>query len=228
LIISKSREIGFGNSARVYEAQISLEINHPPPRVDEPKFPSVLTVIAKVGTGEIGTEFLENEAKMYHSFPEHFLHEYTGYQLIKPCHIPRRLSQLVPHFYGYYKPVDEKIQGGKELRAPIILMEDCGSQIDPKLLTQYQKAEIYAMFQRFHNSRMMHYSINLRNILAQPGPIFPSQYFASSPRYARSMSTPSFRIIDFGRTRQVDPTEDGVGFAERSRLCEVLEMNPPV
>ncbi|KAF8506169.1 hypothetical protein BU17DRAFT_57847, partial [Hysterangium stoloniferum] len=75
---------------------------------------------------------LQNEAKMYHSFPEHFKHEYMGYQLVKPCHILQKLYQLVPHFYGYYE-LDDRT------RTLLLMMEDCGSPIDSSSLTQYQK-----------------------------------------------------------------------------------------
>jgi len=146
LVISKSRQIGSGLSARVYEAQIGLEIEEDIPeehrRPGVPpikKFPPKLLVVAKVGTSTQGAEQLLNEARMFNTFPPHFSREYTGFQLVKPSHFARRLSQIVPHYYGFYQPVDAEIVGQDQKRAPIILMEDCGAPVDPDALTQYQK-----------------------------------------------------------------------------------------
>ncbi|KAF8508592.1 hypothetical protein BU17DRAFT_56679, partial [Hysterangium stoloniferum] len=157
-------------------------------------------------------------------FPEHFKHEYTGYQLVKPCHIPQKLYQLVPHFYGYYEPEDRK-------RAPLMMMEDCGSPIESSSLTQYQKAEIMVMFQRFHDAGFLHRSIARRNILAQPGPPNKDMMLATCPLWARSPNKPSFRIVDFGRTINLNEENTGKDthtYDEQQELSRVLQMHMPI
>ncbi|GJJ16128.1 hypothetical protein Clacol_010408 [Clathrus columnatus] len=98
LILSKSRTI-HGSRLEYYEAQISLQGRG---------YPSRLRVTAKL-TDRHRPERLENEATMYNLFPDYFSREYTGVQLVQPSVIPRRLSKVVPSFYGYYEHVPEEV-----------------------------------------------------------------------------------------------------------------------
>ena len=53
------------------------------------------------------------------------------------------------------------------------------------------------MYLRFHSQGYLHHSTYIRNIVMQPGPL------TRHPQ-ERSLSTPSFRLIDFGRSINVD------------------------
>lgn len=55
------------------------------------------------------------------------------------------------------------------------------------------RTDCYALLMRLHFAEYLHGSFFERNIVVQPGPL-------TKPPYARSMETPSFRLIDFGRT----------------------------
>ncbi|KAG6911422.1 hypothetical protein DXG01_016519 [Tephrocybe rancida] len=81
--------------------------------------------------------------------------------------------------------------------SPILLLEDCGSVVDPDELTHDQKNEALSLIYRFHYAGWAHGSVYARNILVQPGPI------SASPS-ERSKDIPSFRLIDFGRSYRCD------------------------
>ena len=55
--------------------------------------------------------------------------------------------------------------------------------------------EIRSLFAHLHFANFLHNSAYSRNILVQPGPL-------TRPPRERSLMTPSFRIIDFGRTEK--------------------------
>ena len=59
------------------------------------------------------------------------------------------------------------------------------------------REEICSLFLHLHNSDFLHNSPYVRNILIQPGPL-------TRPPNERSIVTPSFRIIDFGRTERYE------------------------
>jgi len=67
---------------------------------------------------------------------------------------------------------------------------------DPAHCMLYRE-EVYSLFLHLHNSDFLHNSPYVRNILIQPGPL-------TRPPNERSIVTPSFRIIDFGRTERYD------------------------
>lgn len=153
LILSKSRLIAVGSFYNAFEGQISL---------DNPGLPSRLRVSVKMCREPSHSGYMENEGTMYNLFPETFFREYTGVQLVTPSEFPRRLSQVTPLFYGYYKYVEEEkdsddptseddtpgsdagnnaSQKAKDpIPSSIILTEHCGPPIDPDRLTQYQKS----------------------------------------------------------------------------------------
>jgi len=89
--------------------------------------------------------------------------------------------------------------------SPILLLEDCGREIDPNDLTLDQKHEALSFIYRFHHIGWVHGSVYVRNILMQPGPL-------DVPPAERSKKTPSFRLIDFGRSHHYDDTEIGNAF----------------
>ena len=59
------------------------------------------------------------------------------------------------------------------------------------------RSQLHAMFTVFHTIGFLHGSVYPRNILIQPGPL-------TIPPSKRSLASPSFRIIDFGRSESKD------------------------
>ena len=59
------------------------------------------------------------------------------------------------------------------------------------------RTECYSLYLRFHSEGYLHQSTYIRNIVMQPGPL------TRHPQ-ERSNSTPSFRLIDFGRSTNVE------------------------
>lgn len=57
--------------------------------------------------------------------------------------------------------------------------------------------EVYSLFLHLHNADFVHNSPFVRNILVQPGPL-------TRPPSQRSIKTPSFRLIDFGRVERLE------------------------
>jgi hypothetical protein len=61
---------------------------------------------------------------------------------------------------------------------------------------------IGTLLKRLHEAKFVQGSMHRHNVLIQPGPL-------SVPRANRSLDTPSFRIIDFGRGWNFNDTEMG-------------------
>ncbi|SJL08766.1 uncharacterized protein ARMOST_12136 [Armillaria ostoyae] len=80
----------------------------------------------------------------------------------------------------------------KEVRSPILLLEECGTPIEPEQFSEDERSECFSLVLRLHHADFVQNSLYTRNILRQPGPLTvrPSE---------RSLEMPSFRIIDFGR-----------------------------
>ncbi|KIY43521.1 hypothetical protein FISHEDRAFT_30209, partial [Fistulina hepatica ATCC 64428] len=137
---------------------------------------------------------LSREGRVYHSMPLDLMEDWTGFHFLEetlydgdgivPVHA------VIPRFYGYYVP-DENAARSVRL-SPILMIEDCGEPIRTELLTHHQRQIIYSFCARLHRAGVIHRSFRSRNILWQPGPL-------SVEPSKRSMSTPSFRIVDFGR-----------------------------
>jgi hypothetical protein len=66
------------------------------------------------------------------------------------------------------------------------------SQIWVCLNILHLRSECYSLLLRLHHADFLQQSLYKRNILMQPGPL-------TKPLSQRSIKTPSFRIIDFGR-----------------------------
>ena len=113
---------------------------------------------------------------------------------------------IAPKFYGSYVPEDDTQSG----LSPILLLEDCGMPIETSTLCADDRfvshlglqmfpegiillrTQLHAMFAIFHHAGFLQGSVYPRNILIQPGPL-------TIPPSKRSLASPSFRIIDFGR-----------------------------
>ena len=73
------------------------------------------------------------------------------------------------------------------------------------------RTQLHAMFNIFHEAGFLQGSVYPRNILIQPGPL-------TYPCSKRSLASPSFRIIDFGRAEyENDFIRDAIGVAPWGR-----------
>jgi len=113
--------------------------------------------------------------------------------MVPPLSWPVPAGPVVPKFYGYYLPTGVE----RHRLSPILLMEECGTPVDPNKLTLEQKTECHSLYLRFHTEGYLHQSTYIRNVVVQPGPL------TRHPQ-ERSLSTPSFRLIDFGRSINVE------------------------
>ncbi|TBU57919.1 hypothetical protein BD310DRAFT_820528 [Dichomitus squalens] len=118
------------------------------------------------------------------------------------------VAPVVPKFYGYYlllKPDgtiyfdthDECDEDGTcEVAWPpaMLLIEDCGSPIQPALFSDAQRWECHRLLESLHAAGfiMRQPAMTTDKMLAQPG-------LLTAPRAERSLATPSFRLVDFGR-----------------------------
>lgn len=89
---------------------------------------------------EAHSQHLENEAKVYQSFPIHMFEHWNGYNVIAPIREPVPVGAVVPQFYGFYVPDEdnEPIKNGKFM-SPILLLEHCGVSVNPEDLTMDQR-----------------------------------------------------------------------------------------
>jgi hypothetical protein len=63
-------------------------------------------------------------------FPAHILTHWKGRGVIPPLQDSTPMGALVPQFYGFYVPE----QQNEEYQSPIMLLEDCGSPVNPEKL----------------------------------------------------------------------------------------------
>ena len=155
---------------------------------------------------------LKWEAKIYQKFPEHFFQNWSGYNLVPQLCNPVPVNAIVPQFYGYYVPEWDETDTvadddytdhdaypyGKSYQSPILLLEHCGTQLDPTALSEDEREECASLVLRFNHAGWLHESVAERNMLMQKVP--------ASATTAQCMSTPrrelSFRLIDFGWSRE--------------------------
>ncbi|EIW75231.1 hypothetical protein CONPUDRAFT_112503, partial [Coniophora puteana RWD-64-598 SS2] len=196
LDFSTAKHTGTGHHSRVYSVQLSLAKGVQIRASDgDDSDPSTVRVAAKMAIDKSSARtLLTNEAKMYHRFPSSLSESWMGYNLVPPMLEPVPASAVIPQFYGYYVPawrgcteIDDKAK-----ESPILLMEDCGSPVSKRDLSEDETKEIFSMFLRLHLAEFIHLSAYQRNIVFQPGPL-------TIPPHLRSKGTPSFRVIDFGR-----------------------------
>ncbi|CAK5276273.1 unnamed protein product [Mycena citricolor] len=183
LYLTRSSRVGCGHHSNVYHAVFQFDS-------------TAVRVVAKVSVARTEARgFLDHEACLYASpasFPESLSDAYSGYALVPGIKYPVPVGAVVPKFYGFYVPetgysVDDATQP-----SPIMLLEDCGTPIEPQSLSHDEKAECFSLFLRLHMSGILQRSPFRKNILVQPGPL-------TLPPAERSLTTPSFRVIDFGR-----------------------------
>ncbi len=154
LHLSLSWKLGSGNHSDVYLIPMKL--------------PSPLSACIPTGEVAIACKMahtrsccswglLESEVKIYSSFPDHVFEEQNGYNLITPrFKDPIPVGPIASKFYGYYKPIYDLEYYAEEERvlddeskdrmktfikglSPILLMEYCGEQINPRKMPDYNR-----------------------------------------------------------------------------------------
>ncbi|KAJ6465964.1 hypothetical protein C8R47DRAFT_46337 [Mycena vitilis] len=191
LYLTRQSRIGCGHHSNVYRASFSL-----PPPLDA----GHMAVVAKLAVPrKEAREFLRHEATTYDSFPAHLSQEFCGYALVPGIKYPVPVGAVVPKFFGYYIPEHPGYDAGNIAEpSPILLLEECGTPVDPQTLSHDNKAECFSLFLRLHVSGFLQKSPFKKNILVQPGPL-------TAPPQERSLQSPSFRVIDFGRALRRPP-----------------------
>ncbi|KIK65213.1 hypothetical protein GYMLUDRAFT_83088 [Collybiopsis luxurians FD-317 M1] len=98
--------------------------------------------------------------------------------------------------------------------SPLLLVEECGQDIEPSDFSPDERNECFAILLRLHHANFVHNSFYVRNFLKQPGPL-------TKPFRERSLDSPSFRLIDFGRTTIWEDKRAGalenISYARRSK-----------
>jgi hypothetical protein len=148
LNLARAPLLGTGHHSLVHRASLRLP---PPLAANSPT--GEVTVAAKVAFQEWSArELLDNEAKIYDAFPEHLMENWCGLNLVAPIKEPVPVGAVVPRFYGYYLPVKEDDDNVKEKsesddvrsndqnRSPILLLEECGSPIEPGSFSQDERS----------------------------------------------------------------------------------------
>ncbi|KAF7295348.1 hypothetical protein MIND_01074200 [Mycena indigotica] len=155
---------------------------------------AVVNVCAKLSLE--GDDHLAREAKVYQALPAHLSEHWSGYNIVRPSREPVPVGAVVPQFYGYYVPAKKQ----ERYLSPIMLVEECGKQVDPNVLTADQKKEAWSLYYRFMDADWLHQSVYDRNILTQTGPMSVPQ------GWMREFGSEcSFRLIDFGRSVYIGP-----------------------
>jgi len=131
LSLNPEEVIGVGHHSNVYRATLTL------PKGLSARTPNgKVTIVAKTAFPRSEhRNLLHNEAKIFNSFPRHLSEEWCGYNVITPLSWPVPVGPVVPKFYGYYMPTGEN----KDVLSPILLMEECGTPVDPHQLTPEEK-----------------------------------------------------------------------------------------
>ncbi|KAI0329811.1 hypothetical protein GY45DRAFT_841765 [Cubamyces sp. BRFM 1775] len=202
LYLSKENRFGAGNHSYVYRAPLTL-----PAPLSAHSPTGQVTVAAKLAYSKCtARNLLRNEGEVYNSFPKWIQEEYCGYNIVPQCRFPVPATAIVPKFFGYYLPIDEDGDMAEvhhpncdernpctvNVPSPILLMEECGTPVEPSEFTIDQRTECFSLILRLHYMELIQGSFYVRNIMIQPGPL-------TAPPEKRTLDTPSFRIIDFGR-----------------------------
>ncbi|KAJ7165585.1 hypothetical protein C8R43DRAFT_878460 [Mycena crocata] len=188
LYLTRQSRLGCGHHSNVYRTSLRL------PGPLDTSSNGYVSVVAKVAVPrQEAREFLRHEAAIYDSFPKYLAQEFCGYALVPEIKYPVPVGAVVPKFFGYYVPDHTGYDTSNTAQpSPILLMGECGSPVDPPNLSHDDKAECFSVFLRLHLAGFLQKSAFKKNILVQPGPL-------TVPPSKRSLKSPSFRVIDFGR-----------------------------
>ncbi|KAI0791425.1 hypothetical protein C8Q75DRAFT_715555 [Abortiporus biennis] len=195
LYLSPFGRIGTGHHSAAYAAPLKLPSPLSTYKSSSCR-PGTVQVVAKVAFPERDhRDLLDNEGKVYNNFPKHMSDEYCGWHSLWPLmQNPAPAGAVVPKFYGFYIPEYRPDEAqGTNGRSPILLVEICGKPINTRRMSTEERAQCFSLLARLHLDEYYHGSFYERNIVKQPGPL-------TVPPSERSLDTPSFRVIDFGRT----------------------------
>ncbi|KAF7433764.1 hypothetical protein PC9H_005729 [Pleurotus ostreatus] len=202
IYLGQANKLGSGHWSNVYKA--SFKLPSPLTAANSPN--GHVIVAAKLHDGGYeAKDHLRREGIMYSQLPECLMQDYCGYATFhrdgnpSSCRNPVPLGPVVPKFYGYYVP--ENNRGG----SPILLLEHCGKSLAGRSSSIAEKEEVISLYARLHDAGFLQGSAYRRNMLVQPGPL------TVAPE-SRSMDTPSYRLIDFGRGE--------VDYYSRDERCE--------
>ncbi|KAK0203894.1 hypothetical protein DFS33DRAFT_841738 [Desarmillaria ectypa] len=209
LDLSSAKDLGAG--AGSHSKVLLGKLHLPEPLVARSSTAQFEVAVKLARSDHESHKMLRTEAKLYDSaIPRYLTGDWSGFHFLEDAVydgdgiVP--VAAVVPKFYGFYIPVHRDYTG---LLSPILLMEECGTPIDVKRLTPKDRELIYSFAIRIHRCGVSQGSFFDRNVLVQPGPL-------SVPPSMRSLSTPSFRVIDFGRgERREDLTK-----REWKAICE--------
>jgi hypothetical protein len=131
LYLDAGEVVGVGHHSNVYLATLTL------PKGLSARTPDgKVTVVAKIAFSESEhRSLLQDEAEIFDSFPKYLSEEWCGYNIVPPLLSPVPVGPVVPKFYGYYMPAGEE----NEELSPILLMEECGTPVNPRKLTREQR-----------------------------------------------------------------------------------------
>ncbi|CAK5272738.1 unnamed protein product [Mycena citricolor] len=217
--------IGIGHRATVSRADITLEA---PFGLVDRSGPPRLRVIAKISNDETADRaMLKHEARVYTDFPEYLSEDWSGFIGIDTmgseggkCSRVVPAGAVVPKFYGYYVPVPSDGADDKQVGRPFILLEYCGKPIQPSKFNEDERGICISFAHRLHDEHdLIQGSYYARNLLVQPGPL-------THPPHMRSLETPSFRLIDFGRAEfKAGHDEDEEAWAKTYRVERQMVLN---
>jgi hypothetical protein len=80
------------------------------------------------------------------------------------------------------------------------------------------RIEMYSLYCLLHHAKVLQQSTYVRNMLMQPGPL-------TVPPHQRSIKTPSFRIIDFGRAVTFNDSNDPDMLYEKEKARRELRID---
>ncbi|KAF8894951.1 hypothetical protein CPB84DRAFT_1710693 [Gymnopilus junonius] len=115
---------------------------------------------------------------------------------------------------------EEEEEGSNLYLSPILLLENCGTPIEPSDLSIDDKSESASLAYRFHEEGWVHGSLARRNILRQPGPLsaWPIERMVNMSMRGGIGEDWSFRLIDFGRSYKL--REEDLGHPSKALIEE--------
>lgn len=135
--------LGTGHHSFVYRAPFEL-----PSPLRSTHSTGKVTVAAKLGMpGNLARELLANEARIYNGMEKHMQEDWSGLNVVSPIRYPVPVCALAPKFFGWFEPIGEDAETHERhrekyevpTRSPILLLEECGEPIEPKLFTIDQR-----------------------------------------------------------------------------------------
>ncbi len=151
LYLSPGHQMGIGHHSIVYHSPLELP-SYLTGSNSTSSRPGTVGVVVKLGIpGLKARSYLDNEAEMYNSFPTQFLTRLCSvYQEEGECLLHADGScptgPLVP-FFGWYLSVhsedEEPPSESWKRRSPILLLENCGKQIQISALSKSERCAVY-------------------------------------------------------------------------------------